>query len=671
MAKIEKHEVVDLYHKGLKAQTPANANFWANSAFIRGYQWIHYNKTSRRLEEVPTTDDRVRATINRLWPGSRTIISKLLQRRLVFEVQPNSADDVAIQGAKIGESILDAVAKEHKWEDLRESVGWSVWKGGTAAISVDWNASKGKPTALAEDGRKLPSGDTEETALSLAEFVIQPGARIAEEADWWIKAQALPPAVVKDRYNMKEEPAADATTGLSPLERGLMSSVSMGDNSNAKMAQGVPLTLVLTYYERPNPGNHDGKVEVVVNNKSVWGPKKWPFPFVDYLNLATTRETIIENTWIGETVVTIARPVQAAFNAAWSNLLEHADMAGNARLMVPQSALELAEQYSNEIGEQMPYMDGGDKPSWLSPPQLSSWLENLPAQLREELDDILGVHDVSRGTSPANIQSGYGLAVLAENDATPLGKMSASMAMMFSRVGSMVLKLYEENVKETRSAVISMPGMPPETTPWSGKDLGGQTEAVVPLELVAPRSRAAQAQFAEKALEMGLITTLEEMTRLAEAPGERSMLAAVRPHVDRARRENSAMAQGKSRIPENFDDHTIHIKEHTEFRLTARYEGLPPEIKNIFAAHVQAHETLAAEEAGKAQIHATVGGPALAATPKADGSQAVPTDPNMPVPPGGQGTMTDVVDQVQGRLNRGDALSNLDQTPSGPPPFGG
>lgn len=628
MASKDKHEhpVLDKYREGLKAQRRHNKEFWSNSAFIRGNQWVHVNQVTNLLEEVPNNDDRVRATINKLWPGSRTVISKLVQRPLVFEVRPNSADDVAIEGAKISEAILHAVAREHRWEQLRESVAWSMWKGGTAALCTDWNPTKGKPTALADDGRKLPSGDTVETALSLPEFVVQPGARIAREALWWVKAQALPPDEVQAAYDLAEKPDADVTNGLSSLEKSLVSGTVFGSHGPGGANTDVPLTLVLTYYERPNPQNEDGKMEVVVGGKTVWGPKPWPFPFVDHLNLSTGVETTVENTWMGETVVSVARPVQAAFNAAWSNILEHADVAGNARLATPQSSMELTEAYSDVIGEQLVYADGMDKPSWLTPPQLPNWLLQMPGELGAEIDNLLGVHDVSRGNAPANIESGYGLAVLAEQDATPIGKMAGSMARMFGETATDVLWLYEDNVKERRTAVVSLPGEPPETTTWSGKDIAGQTTAIVPIELVAPRSAAAQAQMAEKMMEMGLITTLEELTRVSEAPGERQLIEAVRPDVARARRENHAMYQAEVRIPENWDDHAIHIQEHNAYRKTARYEGMSADRKAIFVSHIQAHETLAAEEAAKQQAAATAGGPALAASPKVDGSEMLPVD---------------------------------------------
>lgn len=651
----DKHQIVDLYHKGLKAQRRANQEYWLNCAFLRGSQWVHYNRHSRRLEQVPR-GSRVQATINRLWPGSRTIISKLVQRPLVFEVQPNSADDTAIEGAKVGDSILAAIKDEHRWEDLRESVAWSTWKGATAAICVDWNPSKGKPTALADDGRKLPSGDTVETALSIAEFVIQPGARIAEEAHWWIKAQALPPETVQATYGLAEPPPATATNGLSSLERTLLAGARAGTHGPSDVGESTPLTLVLTYYERPNPKNEKGRVEVVVDNKSVDGPKDWPFPFVDYLNIATMRETMIENTWIGETAVSAARPIQAAYNKAWSNILEHMDTVGHAKLMRPQSSIELNEQYNDIIGEQLAYMDGLDKPSYLQPPQLPAWMQNAPTDLATQIDDILGVHDVSRGSAPANVESGYGLAVLAEQDATPIGKLAAGTSRLFSRVGSMVLKIYEAEVKETRSAVIQTPGQPPDTVPWTGKTIAGQTTAIVPQELITPRSRAAQAKMAESLMQMGLITTIEEMSRVAEMPGERELIDAIRPDVGRARRENVALAQGKVRLPENYDDHIIHVQEHNAYRKSQRYEALSGDVRDLFAAHIQAHQTLMAEEAASQQSALGAGGPGAAAAVGLGSSTEIPLDDPNALPPPSEQTVTDQLSgDVAGAVQFADA----------------
>jgi hypothetical protein len=229
-----------------------------------------------------------------------------------------------------------------------------------------------------------------------------------------------------------------------------------------------------------------------------------------------------------------------------------------------------------------------------------------------------------------------------------------------------VLAIYASEVKESRTAVVEMPGEPAQTTVWSGKDIAGQTTATVPIELVAPRSAAAQAQMAEKMMQMGLITTLEELSRLAEAPGERQMIEAVRPDVARARRENAELAQKVVCIPEDWDDHGIHITEHNAFRKSARYSGLPADIKELYAAHIQAHETLAAESAARQQGNYDVGGPSLASVPKVDGSEVIPVsedpleppvDPNMPPLPEDQTVTDQLSGDIEGAIMGADAAA--------------
>lgn len=655
------HYVLDLFHKGANARRPHVRNYWKSLAFLLGHQWTYWSKETQRIDVVPNKEDTIRATINRLWPSSRTIMAKLTQRHLQFEVSPNNADDVAIEGAKLSESILTAVARDHEWENVRASTAWNAWLGGTAAVCVTWDPTLGKPTALADDGQALPSGDTVETPLSVADFVLEPGAKDGRTAGWWIHVEALPPAQVQRKWDLAEEPAADATAGLSHLESKLLgSNPAAGPNGAGTVS--TPLTSVLTYYERPSKRRPKGRVAVVVGNEEVWAGD-WPFPWQDHLNIAFCTETHMSGQAYGETVFTNAIPIQASYNAMWSNILEHFDKVGNARLLTPQSAMELADQYSDVIGEQVVYVDGMDRPEWMSSPQLPQWMMEAIDRASLQMDDMLGVHDISRGSTPSNIESGYGLAVLAEQDATPIGAMAKSQAEMWAQVATMVLRLYESEVSEKRTALVQTPGLPPMTTEWTGKDIAGQTTATVPLDLVMPRSRAAMMQQAEKLLQMGLITTIEEFVRAGESPDERQILEAVRPDVARARRENARLALGQVREAEDWDAHDIHIVEHNNFRRSSRYDFLAPAIKDLIADHVQAHETLAAEAAGRQQLKANVGGPALAMAPTADQGPIVEpqelappeVDPNALPPPEEQTTGDMLSNDVVAAVARQDA----------------
>lgn len=614
--------VKERFDRGLSSTREAVENYWMNHAFLKGHQWLWYNTTHRYVEPLPRDPDRVRATVNRLLPDSRTIISKLTQQNLDFDVLPTAADDATLRGAALSESALEDVRLAHKWEVIRVRNLWATWKGGVAAICVDWNPHGGSPITAtsAQKGTKdnsretVFSGDTVETPLAIPEFVVEPGAKDAETARWWIKAQALPPEEVQATFGLEEKPEPDATGGMSPFRRRLVA-----ENYNTEQ---VDLTLVLTYYERPNGLCKEGRIVTLVNDR-VMHEGKWPFPFKDRLNLVCTYETDPDNDWLGDTVLSQARYIQVLYNAAWSNIQEHMKDAGNARLAVPQSSMNLMDSMSDYPGEAVVYPDGMAPPGFITPPVMPQWWVDHPDKLRQEIDDMLGVHDVSRGRAPANIESGYGLSILSEQDNTPMGKMASSMAGAWSRLACMVLEIYGHNVKSKRQSVVSTPGLPAETADWTGKDLEKQYRAEVPLDAVLPRSRAAQLEVAREMVQMGMVQDIETFSIVADLPGRRQLIDRMQPNVAKARRENALMAMGHERVPAVFDDHAQHIAEHNVFRLSEKWDRLTDDVRELVNLHIQAHETLAAEALGAQRAQAAVD-PLTAAVPRGTGAGIPP-----------------------------------------------
>lgn len=623
--KFDAAAVRDRYTRGVKSIRSEQHQYWLNHSFIMGEQWVYWNSERRVLDQVPRDPDRVRITVNKMWPASRTVISKLTSRELQFEVPPTAADDATIRGARTGESILVNVSREHEWEGIREDANWFAWKGGTAAISIEWDAQAGIPLGVTDLGLPFGTGDTVETALGITDFVVEPGVRNGETAKWWIKNIAYPPSTVQDMFDMDVEPAADASAALTPFQAKMNSEQERGDVI-------VPMTLVLTLFERPNPSCPAGRVVSVVGGAIV-DEAEWPFPFKDRLNLVILRETRVGNRWTGETVVTMARSVQSALNQSWSSIVEHMKLAGNARLFYPASLADQIDQLTDLPGEAIPIPDGTLIPQYTSPPQMPAWWIEQPQVLGEQMDDILGVHAATRGEAPQNIQSGLGVSILIEQDSTPIGRLSKETALAFGRLGTMALQIYEVKVKERRKAIVTTPGQPAESVQWTGKDLQGQTTAVVPTDAIVPRSRAAQQQFAKDALQAGLITTLPQFLKLAEIPGSRDILEATNPDVSKARSENASMALGEIEIPEDFDDHKIHIGEHLDFMKSAKWRSLDQKAKDVFRKHNQAHATLDAEQLGK-QVSANQISPVLGQAAQANGQIPIAPGAVPPPPPG-------------------------------------
>ena len=606
-------KVRERWENGVKATRTERQTASVNHQFLHNKMWVHWNRGSNRLEEVPR-NDRVRASIARIGPDTRIIMAKLTRRSLTFEVPPTAPDDAAMKGSRIGESALAQTAVTQNWEGIRLDHANVTWAGGVGGLVVEWDAQAG--TAIGQDpttGAEVFTGDVKVSCVSLHEMSFEPGTRDGEHARYWVRGQALPPEEVQELYGLEKEPSSDAQA-LNSVHR-----VGEGDQ-----ASNTPLTMVFTYYGRPTRLLPEGRIVTVVGDQFV-ADSPWTFPFTDRLNVALAVVTPVHAAWIGLTPVTDAVPIQAAYNASWSSIIEHMKNAGNARLAVPVGSVEDIEDFSDAPGEAFEYSPiNGVSLQYLSPPSMPDWWIRQPGMLAEAMDDALSIHAVSRGDAPSGIESGLALSILSENDDTPVGSLARNLGDSWARAATMVLKLYEANVQESRDATIAPSGQGaiPELIKWAGGDLAGQTTVVVPTDSVIPRNRAAQAAYAFQLFDRGIITNPAELAKIADLPDQNSLLEGISPDSARAHRENMWMAAGKSRVVDIYDDHANHIDIIRDFMRSERYENLPDEIKELFVMHATAHEMYAAGQ-GAQQVQAAGISPIAA---------VLPTQATQPIP---------------------------------------
>jgi hypothetical protein len=250
-------KVRELWERSSRATRTERQQAAVNASFLRNRQWVYWNRGSDRLEELPREPSRVRATVPKMGPDSRRIIAKLMRRPLMFDVPPTSPDDAATRASRIGEAALVQAQRERGWEQIRHLHAQQTWEAGVAGICVEWDWTAGAPIGTDERGRTVHTGQEKLTVCSLHEIACEPGTRDIERARWWIRGVALPPPEVRDLYGLDADPAADARAvdlvwRLSDTER----------------TENVPLTMVLTYYERPM-GDRPGQVLTVVGSRVV------------------------------------------------------------------------------------------------------------------------------------------------------------------------------------------------------------------------------------------------------------------------------------------------------------------------------------------------------------------------------------------------------------------
>lgn len=606
--------------------------YWQNTAFWLGQQWAYWSTTENAIRRVEPDPKRPRVTRNRIRRNMRVNMGKVLRNPLGFEVLPDAADDAAVRGAQLGQTTLNDTSRRQNWENVRSDETLTAMLSGTSAVCIEWDPAGYKNLGVTEEGRAFGEGDVYLGSLSIIEFVVQPGAKDGEFAAWWIKQTAEDPKLVKERYNLDYTPDPDATTSINAFETRILDG-TYGYTGMTRSYTGR--CLVRTMFERPCREHPKGRIVTAVDGKVV-EEKDWYFPFKDRLNLVIFRDMKVDGRWTGESIVNDAVPIQSEINLARSILMDHLKKAGNARLFIPDSSMD-EEDLTDDPGQAVFYAPAnGAKPEWASPPPLPQWEVDYAEQAALEMDDVLGVHDISRGEAPKGVEAAAALSLLAERDDTPLGVFSRDQAEGWGRVGSLVLKLYEQRIVQPRKVTVSPenpnggPALRPYSTNFTGDMLHGQTTATVPLEVMAPRSRAVMQAQADSLLQMGALGAPPDMrlyARIAGLPNKDLLLSALNADAERAQRENEQMFREQMAEPRGFDNHGVHIAEHNAARKAERYERSSASVQQMFDLHIQAHETMAAEEAARQQMKATED-PMLAAA--AQGDQ--PIGSQVPVP---------------------------------------
>jgi hypothetical protein len=588
-------KVRELWQKGTRATEREIREYQIARSFLGNSHWVRWDKTRNTVTAMPRDPTRLQRTNNRLTPSTRTIMAKLLRRPLVFEVAPMASDDASVAGARVAAAVLHHAHREHDWERLRREAAQASWEGGVGLLALDWDGSAGAQVNTDPTDGRIGTGELVCSALAVNEATTVAGCRDIERARWWIRASALPPEDVQASYKMPNKPAADATAAGFALD-------ASADTSDGRPEKA--LTTVLHYYERPFAGSK-GQILVIVGDQVVQR-SDWYFPFTDRLNVVAVSDISVKGRWNGDAILWSAIAQQTGLNLAETSIANHMRAASNARLTAPIGALDDPDDFTDTVGEVVEYTPiGGLGPEWLGPPQMPAWWQEEPIRLKADVDDILGLHDVSRGGAPAGVDSGVGLQLLAEQDDTPIGSMARDWAEGWARYGSMCLELYAVKVTETRKARISLPGQPPETREWTGKDFVGQTVASVPFDAVSPMSATAMWSRAMALWNAKIITDPKQFARMAEA-SDADMADNFDSNVARAQRENHEMSVGLVAIPRDFDDHHKHIAVHNEFRRSPHYEEMSAEDQHLVDQHVQAHDVLAAEEMAKQQLRAAV-----------------------------------------------------------------
>jgi len=606
------------YRKIKNARRSIERQWYINLAFYFGKQNVAIATTSAsptgfRLTVPKAPPWRVRLVINKIRKIIRTQIAKTVAQKPRFYVVPASTEDEDLTAARVGEQIFDSVYSDKRVKTIIRRAEWWAAICGTGFIKDYWDPSK--KSTLGDKGDFciepttpfhvfIPDFDTEE--LEEQPYLIHVTTK---SVDW-----------VRMSYPQLSKIEADVNAASNILEDSFMGMIG-AQSPNSKNA-----VLCIEVWIKPkgHPQFPNGGMFQVIGDRIVYLTNTYPykhgeFPF-------SKLEHVPSGKFYGSSVIEDLIAPQREYNRTRSQIIENKNRMGKLQLMAPKGSIEVSRMTS-EPGQVVLYTPGFAPPTPIQQQNLPPYVLQEVDRLQQDMDDISGQHEISRGQNPSQVTAATALSYLQEQDDSQLSDTIESLEAAVEKLGRHILSHVSQYWTEGRIIRVMGRDGTFDAHVYKTADLGGNNDLRVEAGSALPTSKAAKQAFIMDLIKLGAIQ-INDALQVLDVGGIEKVYEDFLVDKRQAQRENLKLSDGITVAPNDWDNHQVHIMIHNKFRKSQQYEALPAKIKQDFQQHVELHK--AADMAANMPPPGQDPNANPGAQPPSPGNMGPPAQPPMP-----------------------------------------
>lgn len=567
--------------------------------FLAGNQYCEISPRGEVEEEEKYYYWQNRGAFNHIAPIIDSRVAKLTKMKPIMSVKAAGAEESDVKNAKLATALVNSSYQRLSLGDvISKTTGWSE-SCGTGFYFIGWNPDAGK--LLGEvDGKKVFEGDV--VVESVSPFEIYPDSLCyenIESCESIIRARAMKTADVERLYGIT---VAGEDVKVFGVDKAATGKSIVHDS-----------VLVLEKYERPTADFPDGRL-IVACEKTILYMGELPyvngvegrrgFPFVKQNSIDKA------GCFFGMSMVERLIPVQKAYNAVKNRKQEFLNRLTMGVVAVEDGSVdtdELAEEGLSP-GKIIVYRQGANPPALMGTGTMPTDLNREEDRLLNEFILLSGVSEFSRSTDVAAGTSGVALQLLIEQEDARLNAVTENVRSAIRETAKQMIRLFKQFATSTRLLRTAGEQGKVELYYFNSSDLGSD-DVVFDTENELSYTPAQKKSAVYELIDAGLLTDdtgkLSERTKakLLEILGFGSIdntLDIESLHINKADEENLSGFKNPIGVDE-YDDHELHIAEHTRFLLSAESEGVRknPETKKNALEHLRAHKTMAAENAAE------------------------------------------------------------------------
>lgn len=515
----------------------AERQWYLNLSFYFGQQNVSFKGNASSLDRSmqlytpPAPYYRSRPVINQIRPRLRTEMSKLTAQKPSAFIVPASSDDRDMYAAHAGEQIWDSVYRWHKIHSiLRRAVFWSSTTG-NGFIKSYWDETK-------EDKVSKQMGDLCYHSVTPFHLFVPDLKEEEIEAQPWVIHAQLRNA--EQLANLYRRPINFERSSGDLIEESFVNVMGIQQWEKNKNV------LVFECWVRPNVCKElpNGGMYVIAGNQVVYSQEGWPydhgqFPFAHIGHIQSGK-------FYRDSIINDLIPLQREYNRTRGQIIE-----AKNRMAKPQLAAELGSvdptKITSEPGQIILYRPGFQPPTPIPLQDLPGYVKDEIANIKQDMDEISGQHEVSRGQTPSGVTAATAISYLQEQDDSKLSYTFDAIEETVEKVAYQTLNLVKQFWDTERQVKVTGTDGSFDVMAFRGSELRDNTDIRVEAGSALPTSKAAKQAFIMDLMKMGFIEPQKGL-EVMEIGGISKIYESIQADVRQAQRENLRMAAATEEI---------------------------------------------------------------------------------------------------------------------------
>lgn len=602
-------------------------------SFIQNRQWVGWDYQERRIVDLPNADDRERVTVNVLTQYLWTIVGKLTADDFRPDVTFRRGDVDSQAYARQAQRALEFAWDEEL--DADEEILDAIVKMctfGTAGLRVKPDPGYGKVVGeypIGEDGAPMFGDDRHAYVAELAARGQQAELETFREGRLCLEGLSPfnllpPPGIEKAKdfpWMLFERPVAlDTLATYYPAAQALteerIRAIDMIGVRESTSPENGPVdasgdlkghVLLKTGYSMPTRQNPMGETFVWAKDTPLHYEPKLPFVVggMGKIGWVPLHFHKVPGRFWAMGVVEPGLGPQRQRNRSRSQYIEMKDRAGLGRVYAHKGVITEVNKPKGGIFELVEVLPGHELPKETAGVGPGPWIGDDLAMSKQDMDEVMGLREVSLGSAPAGVSAYSAFALLAEQDDRRVGPVLKQLRFEIAKLAKVVLNGMRTYWLPDKHIAVAGESEMHDVFVFNASKLPEDCYVQIGKGAPLPQSQAAEVQkifdVFDRAIASGQVLPLDWLYESLSA-GKAQPLPKREMQVQQrvAQFENMLIRMGQQVMPAPFDNDEIHAREHRQAQQEA--QAVPGMEQYIMALemHIQQHLQNAAMKAVQA-----------------------------------------------------------------------